>query len=77
MWLDHFHICRILTQVCIRGHGLDDNDVESTISKPSGEGIADIYAALVSIRIYSHIQLPIIILLIPSLFASLIYKENE
>ncbi len=28
------------------GHGLDDNDANPTISGPSGEGIADIYAAL-------------------------------
>ncbi len=27
------------------GHGLDANDVEGGISKPSGEGIADLYAA--------------------------------
>lgn len=27
-------------------HGLDTNDVQGYISKPSGEGIADIYAAL-------------------------------
>jgi hypothetical protein len=29
-----------------RGHGLDDNDVTGSIASPSGEGIADIYAAL-------------------------------
>mmetsp|Transcript_22742 Transcript_22742/g.46468 ORF Transcript_22742/g.46468 Transcript_22742/m.46468 type:complete len:839 (+) Transcript_22742:1758-4274(+) len=28
------------------GHGLDDNDVTPGISEPSGEGIADIYAAI-------------------------------
>ena len=28
------------------GHGMDDNDVEGTVASPSGEGIADIYAAL-------------------------------
>ena len=30
----------------IRGHGLDDNDITGSIASPSGEGIADIYAAL-------------------------------
>lgn len=29
-----------------RGHGLDNNDVDGQISNPSGEGIADLYAAL-------------------------------
>jgi hypothetical protein len=29
-----------------RGHGLDDNDVTGSIASPSGEVIADIYAAL-------------------------------
>jgi len=28
------------------GHGLDDNDAVPTIASPSGEGIADVYAAL-------------------------------
>lgn len=28
------------------GHGLDQNDVSAGISKPSGEGIADLYSAL-------------------------------
>jgi hypothetical protein len=28
------------------GHGLDNNDNDGKISKPSGEGIADVYAAL-------------------------------
>lgn len=28
------------------GHGLDDNDNNGRIAKPSGEGIADAYAAL-------------------------------
>lgn len=28
------------------GHGLDDNDVDGRIAKPSGEGIADVYTAL-------------------------------
>ncbi len=28
------------------GHGLDDNDVDGAIASPSGEGIADVYAAL-------------------------------
>ena len=28
------------------GHGMDDNDVEGTVASPSGEGIADVYAAL-------------------------------
>ena len=37
------------TDLVIRGHGVDANDVEDSISEPSGEGIADIYAALVSI----------------------------
>ena len=29
-----------------QGHGLDDNDVDGRIAKPSGEGIADVYTAL-------------------------------
>lgn len=28
------------------GHGMDENDLVKTISEPSGEGIADVYAAL-------------------------------
>jgi hypothetical protein len=31
---------------CRWGHGMDANDVNGGIAKPSGEGIADVYAAL-------------------------------
>ena len=39
-------LCFSRNTIVYRGHGLDDNDVVPNIASPSGEGIADIYAAL-------------------------------
>jgi hypothetical protein len=39
------HVLSFLLTI-FRGHGLDNNDITGSIASPSGEGIADIYAAL-------------------------------
>ena len=42
----HIDLLNVFHFLSCRGHGLDDNDVTGSIASPSGEGIADIYAAL-------------------------------